>query len=172
MNKILKRDDIVLFLDYAKHSYEGCSKSKVPYFLSFFLATLKKTTKRRMFRRFVRPHCKNLKTLCMFLIILQSSKSGVASNWCCQIWDVFTCWRSASYWNSIELVTENSKLDSSLPFEYELDWTAFLASGTPQKWISRGKRLKNDLQVHQTGHWKFKMGFPSPSSVNWAELHF
>ncbi len=63
---------------------------------------------------------------------------------CRQIWDVcgntfFTCWRSASYWNSIELVAENSKWDASLPFEYELGWTAFLASGTPEKWISRGK---------------------------------
>ncbi len=38
-----------------------------------------------MFRRFVRPHCKNLKTLCMFLIMLQCSKIGVASSWCHQI---------------------------------------------------------------------------------------
>ncbi len=50
-----------------------------------------------MFRRFILPHCKSLKTLCMFLIILQYSKSGVASSCCCQIWDgcgntFFTCW--------------------------------------------------------------------------------
>ncbi len=59
-----------------------------------------------MFRRFVQPHCKNLKILCMFLIMLQSSKSGVASSWCCQIWDLcgntfFTFWRSTSWpWKS------------------------------------------------------------------------
>ncbi len=35
-----------------------------------------------MFRRFVRPHCKNLKILCTFFIMVQSSKSGVASNVC------------------------------------------------------------------------------------------
>ncbi len=111
----------------------------------------------------------------MFLIILQSSKSGVASSWCRKIWDVrgntfFTCWRSASYWNSIELVTENSKWDAPIPFEYELGWIAFLASGTPQKWISRGKRLKNDLKFHQTGHWKFKMGcsLPLECELGWT----
>ncbi len=49
-----------------------------------------------------------------------------------------------------------------LPFEYKLGWTVLLASGTPQKWISWGKRLKNDLEFHQIGHWKFKMGFPFP----------
>ncbi len=41
-----------------------------------------------MFRRFVQPHCKNLKTLCMFLIMLQSSKSGDANSGCRQIWDM------------------------------------------------------------------------------------
>ncbi len=46
----------------------------------------------------------------------------------------------------------------SLSFEYEFGWTSFLASGTPEKWISRGKRLKNDLEFPQTGHRKFKMG--------------
>ncbi len=72
-------------------------------FCLFFWATLKQTTKRKMFRRFVRPHCKNLKTLCsMFLIMLQSSKNGIASSWCRQIWDMcgntfFTGWRSASF---------------------------------------------------------------------------
>ncbi len=34
-----------------------------------------------------------------------------------------------------------------LPFEYELGWTAFLASGTPQKWISRGKDWKMTFKV-------------------------
>ncbi len=59
-----------------------------------------------MFRRFVRSHCKNLKTPCTFLIMLQSSKSAVACNWCRQIWDVrgntfFTCWKSAGWsWKS------------------------------------------------------------------------
>ncbi len=59
-----------------------------------------------MFRRFVRPRCKNLKTLCMFLIMLLSSKIILASSWCRQIWDVcgnkfFTCWRSTGLpWKS------------------------------------------------------------------------
>ncbi len=43
-----------------------------------------------------------------------------------------------------------------------MGWIAFLASRTPQKWISRRKRLKNDLVFHQTGHWKFKMRCPLP----------
>ncbi len=34
----------------------------------------------------------------------------------------------------------------NLPFEYELGRTAFLPSGTLQKWISRGKGRKNDFQ--------------------------
>ncbi len=56
----------------------------------------------------------------MFLIMLQSSKSGFVSSWCRQIWDVcdnmfFMCWSSASYWNSIELVSENSKWDAPFP---------------------------------------------------------
>ncbi len=38
------------------------------------------------------------------------------------------------------------KNEMPLPFEYELGWTAFLAFGTPPKWISGGKRLKNDFQ--------------------------
>ncbi len=38
-----------------------------------------------MFKKFIRPHCKNLKTLYMFLIMLQFTKSGVTSGWCCQI---------------------------------------------------------------------------------------
>ncbi len=57
------------------------------------------------------------------------------------------------------------KIRNEMPpfsFEYELGWTAFLASGTPQKWISRRKKLKNDLEFHQTGHWKVKMGCPLP----------
>ncbi len=29
-------------------------------------------------------------------------------------------------------------LNEMPPPEYELGWTAFLATGTPQKWISRG----------------------------------
>ncbi len=33
------------------------------------------------------------------------------------------------------------------------------------------KRLKNDLEFHQTGRWKFKMRCPSALSMNWAELH-
>ncbi len=42
----------------------------------------------------------------MFLIMLHSNKSGVASSCCCKIWDVcgntfFTCWRSADWpWKS------------------------------------------------------------------------
>ncbi len=124
---------------------------------------------------------------------------GILSNWSLKIQNdmpptFFTCWRSASYWNYIELVTENSKWyapsplsmnwiklhfkplehfrsgfqgkkdwkitwnsikrvaeiskwdDTSLPFQYELDWTTSLAFGTSQKWISRGERLKNNFQ--------------------------
>ncbi len=33
-------------------------------------------------------HTVKIWRLCMFLIMLQSSKSGVASSWCRQIWDV------------------------------------------------------------------------------------
>ncbi len=130
-----------------------------------------------MFRRFVWPHCKNFKLLCMFPIMLQSSKSGVASSWCRQIWEVcgntfFICWRSASYWNFIKLITENSKWDALLPFEYELDWTTFLASGTSHKWISMEKTLKNELEIHQTGHWKFKMGYPLPCEYELRQTAF
>ncbi len=132
------------------------------------------------------------------LIMFQSSKSGVASIWCRQIWDVcgstfFTCWRSASNWNSIKPFTENSKwnapplwvwiglnyifsLWNTLEVEFKRkktekwlwipsNWSLkiqngmsplwvwiglnyILASGTPQEWISRGKRLKNDFQGH------------------------
>ncbi len=48
-------------------------------------------------------------------------------------------------WNSIDLDIENSKCNVPLTFEYELSWTAFLACGTPQQWISRGK-WKKDFQ--------------------------
>ncbi len=49
-------------------------------------------------------------------------------------------------WNSTDLVIENSKWDATLPFEYELSWTAFLVSGTPQQWISRKKYWKTNIQ--------------------------
>ncbi len=42
------------------------------------------------------------------------------------------------------------KMGCALPFEYELCWTAFLVSRTPQMWISRGKRPKNDFQGQST----------------------
>ncbi len=45
-------------------------------------------------------------------------------------------------WNSIDLVIEISKCFAFLHFEYEVSWTAFLASGTPQQWISREKTEK------------------------------
>ncbi len=77
-------DPIINFWSYTK----AVQKVRSHIFCLSFKATLKQTTKRRMFRRFVRPYCKNLKTLCMFLIVLQSSKSGVASSWYRQIWNV------------------------------------------------------------------------------------
>ncbi len=49
-------------------------------------------------------------------------------------------------WNSIELVIEISKRSALLHFDYELGWTTFLASGTPQQWMSRGKNWKNNFQ--------------------------
>ncbi len=87
-----------------------------------------------MFKRFVQPHCKNLKTLWMFLIMLQSNKNGVASSRCRQIWHVccntfFTCWRSASFWNSIELVTENSKWNVPALWIAFLEPLGYLRSG-------------------------------------------
>ncbi len=52
-----------------------------------------------------------------------------------------------SIWLIFEnLVIEISKCSAPFHFEYELDWTAFLASGTPQQWISRKKTWKNDLK--------------------------
>ncbi len=38
------------------------------------------------------------------------------------------------------------EFSTPLHFEYELGWTAFLASGTPQQWISKGKSEKNNFQ--------------------------
>ncbi len=62
------------------------------------------------------------------------------------------------------------KMRCPLPFEYELCWNAFFAFGTHQKWISRGKRLKNDLEFHQTSHWKLKTRWPPPLRV-WIGLN-
>ncbi len=128
-----------------------------------------------MFRRFVRPHYKNLKTVCIFLIMLHTSKSGVTRSCCRQIWDVcgntfFTCWRSAICWNSVELVTENSKWDALLLLEYELGWTAFLTSGIPQKWISKEKRLKNDFQGQPADLQQVKNVLPHTSQICWHQL--
>ncbi len=143
-------------------------------------------------------HTVKMWRLCLFLIMLQSSNSGVSNSWFRQIWDVFgntffTCWRSASYfefhqtdywifkigyphshwvWFGLNCnfsLWDTSKVDFNgkkteiwlrissnwsmkiqngmpLPFECKLGWTAFLATRTPQKWISRGKRMKNDFQ--------------------------
>ncbi len=129
-----------------------------------------------MFRRFVRPYCKNLKTQCMFLIILQSSKSRVTSSWYCQICDVcgnmfFTCWRSASYWNSVELVTENLKWDAPSLWVWIGLNCIFILWDTSDVDFKR-KKTENDFKLHQTGHWKFKMGFSSTLSMNRAELRF
>ncbi len=60
----------------------------------------------------------------------------------------FASWRPVSYWNSIKLITENSKWDAPL-FEYELGWTAFLASRTPQSGFQGGKDWKRTFKVSQ-----------------------
>ncbi len=124
-----------------------------------------------MFKRFVRPLCKYLKTLCTFLIILLSSKSGIASSWCRQIWDVcgstfFTCWRSASYWNSIKLAAENSKWD--VPFPLSMNWVELhfynlghLRSG----FQGEKKRLKIDFQGQPADLQHIKNVLPHRSQI-------
>ncbi len=114
-----------------------------------------------MFRRFLRPQCKNLKTLRMFLIVLRSSKSGVASSWHRPMLDgcgitFFTCWRLRSgfqgekteKWLGIPLNWSlKFKMGCSFPFEYA-NWAELhflplghLRSGFQgekiEKWLSR-----------------------------------
>ncbi len=101
--------------------------------------------------RFVQPYCKNLKTMCVFLMILQSSKSGVDSCWCRQIWDVggnifFYMLKVSQLLEFYRTGHWKFKMRCPLPFKYEFCWTVFLVSETPQKWISVGKTLKNVFQ--------------------------
>ncbi len=67
--------------------------------------------------------------------------------------------RVLDWWNSINLVIENSKNDTSLSFGYKFCWTAFSAFGTPHQGISRGKELKK---------WLSKNYFSLPE--NWCFL--
>ncbi len=60
------------------------------------------------------------------------------------IWLIF---QVPDRWNySINLVIEILKRSAPLHFEYELGWTAFLDSRTPQQWISKRKNWKNNFQ--------------------------
>ncbi len=129
-----------------------------------------------MFRRFVRPHCKNLNTLCTFLIMLWSSKSGVTLSWCRQIWDVwgntfFTCWRSASNWNSMELVAENSKWDAPSPLS--VNWLNYTFSFWETSEVDfNGKKTEKWLGIPSNWSLKIQNEMPSPLSMNWADLYF
>ncbi len=122
-----------------------------------------------MFRRFVRLHCKNLKTLYFSLVKEELPVAGVAKFEMC----VVIHFLHADGQPAIGILLNWSlkiQNEMPIPFEYELGWTAFLASGIPQKWISRGKRLKNDSKFHQTGHLKFKMGclLPFENELGWT----
>ncbi len=77
--------------------------------------------------------------------------------YCQNLWPDSVTLQIPDRWNSIDLVIENSKRDATLPFGYELGWTSFLASGTPQldfKEENSEKRLsKNFFSVLE--NWRF-----------------
>ncbi len=101
-------------------------KIRAYIFNLFFGATLKNKLPRGECSRGLYDHNVRIWTLCMFLIVLRSSKSEVASSWCCQIWDVcgnkfFTCWRSTSYWNW-NTICENNHSQSLATLRFPLEW--------------------------------------------------
>ncbi len=66
-------------------------------------------------------------------------------------------------WNSINLVIEISKHSAPLHFEHGLCWTAFLAFGTPQQWISIKKKcekitFKKFFSLFE--NWRFSKNYP------------
>ncbi len=63
----------------------------------------------------------------------------VPDQWNSIIWLIF---QAPDQWNSINLVIEILKRAAPLHFKYELGWTAFFVSGTPQQWIPRKKPEK------------------------------
>ncbi len=68
------------------------------------------------------------------------------------IWLIF---QAPNWWNSIDLVIEISKHSASLHFGYELGWIAFLASETPQHWISREKTERITFKKSLLENWRF-----------------
>ncbi len=126
-----------------------------------------------MFKRFVRLYCKNLKTLCMFLIMLRSSKSGVASSWCCQFWDVcgntfFTGWRSVGrpesqffslftleihFWGVPEAKNAVLKEEGASHFEFSV--TSLMEADWPSACKKRISTYVPNLAVPATGNSTF-----------------
>ncbi len=81
------------------------------------------------------------------------------SNGIPSIWLIF---QVSDLWNSINLVIEISKCTAPLHFKCELSWTAILASGTPQQWISREKTEKITFKKLFFPTWKLTLFGESP----------
>ncbi len=130
-----------------------------------------------MFRRFIRPHFKNSNILCMFLIMPQSNKSGVASSWWVppKIWDVcgntfFTCWRSVSYWNSIEM---SLKIQNEMPppLSVWIGLNCIFSLWDTSEVDSKGKKNGKWLGIPLNWSLKIQNGMPPPRWV-WIGLNY
>ncbi len=114
---------------------EGRSKIKVQYFLSFFRQHWNKLPRRECSVGLYDHTVKIWKlhvcfSSCFSLVKVELSVNGAAKFEMCVSIHFLHAEGQPAIWNSIQLVTENSKWDAPFPFKYELGSTAFLASGT------------------------------------------
>ncbi len=128
-------------------TYEGCSKSKVLYFC-LFLGNAEInyqgknvqevcTTTLKIWRLYV------CFLSCFSLVKVELPEAGATKYEICVVM-FFTCWRSASCWNSIKLVIWKFEMRCPLAFEYKLGWTEFLPSG----------HLRSGFQGEKTAKWR------------------
>ncbi len=121
---------------------------------------------------------------------------GILSNWSLKIQNemlpplwvwigldcIFSLWDTSEVdskgkkiekWRGI-LSDQSLKIQNGMPltFEYELSWTAFLASGTPQEWISGEKEIENSPSETPTSPLLEDPGYGPIGLVCLLCLHF
>ncbi len=155
------------------HNYEGCSKSKVPYFLTFFL--------RQHWTKLLREECSgglydHTLKIWKLNVCFSSCVSEVARSW------------SAKFEMYVVIHFAHAEGQPALEFYRTGHWK-FKIKCFPLLWVwiglkcifnlwdtlekdFKGKKTEKSLGIPLNWSGKIQNGVPSPLSMNWVERHF